>query len=1022
MRRHFLAFAVLGLCAFAWAAPASPDLYSQLQWRNIGPFRGGWSICVEGVPDLPDTLYFGAAGGGVWRTDDAGQTWEPLFQNESAASIGAIAIAPSNSKILYVGTGQVDTRYDIASGRGVYRSDDAGRSWRNLGLADTRAIGRILVDPKNPDVVLVAAFGHIFGPNRERGVYRSSDGGKSWQKTLFVSENTGAVDLAADPRDASIVYAAVWQARTYPWLSYFQPVIGPESGIFKSLDGGKTWHRIGGPGWPSGALGRIGLAVAGDGRVYATIGFDAASSGSVKGDLPGGLYRSDDGGNTWKRMNPDPALASNYFGRVCVDPRDSDTVYIPSQSIRRSRDGGTTFEIYKGAPGGDDYHYYWINPKHPDHMATASDQGTAVTVNGGKSWSTWYNQPTGQFYHLAADDRFPYWIYSGQQDSGTVAIASRSDYGALSFREWHPVGGEERDYDIPDPADPETVYCSSLGGTLARFDGRTGQSTAISPHVENTYGKRATDLKYRYTWITPLAVSPLPPYALYMGSQYLFRSTDRGASWSIVSPDLSGAVPGTKGCSGEITNENARPCGFGVIYSIALSSKREGEIWVGTDDGRVEFTENVGKSWSDVTPAGLPPWSKIASLDLSPLEAGTAYAAVDNQRFDDFHPHAYRTHDSGKSWTAITAGLPDDGFVDVVRADPERRGLLYAGTDTGVYVSFDDGDHWESLKLNLPTAWVRDLLVHGRDLVAATQGRAIWILDDLSPLRQMAREIASAPAHLFAPSDAYRLRRSENRDTPLPPETPLGKNPPAGAVIDYVLGSGTGGPVTLEIFDSTGKLVRKYSSDEKPESLNARQYFSSAWLKPAPVLSAASGHHRFVWDLRYARPKASEYEYSIAAIWGEGTPARPEGMLAPPGRYSVRLTAGGRTFTQPLLLKMDPRVSVSADAMARQFDIERQAADAMAQSFEGLKEVRGLRRRLAERRPAPGAEILRSAAAFEEGTLGFARINAWLSAIFTAVEGSDSAPTAQAIAELGEAKKALDELTRRWEAFQLARQ
>ena len=1022
MRRLFVLVAILGVSASSvQAAPVNPDLYSELRWRNLGPFRGGWSTCVEGVPDRPDTFYFGGAGGGVWRTDDAGETWVPLFQHESAASIGAIAIAPSNPDVLYVGTGQVDTRYDIASGRGVFRSDDGGRSWRSLGLADTRAIGRILVDARNPDTALVAAFGHIFGPNRERGVFRTTDGGKSWQKTLFVSENTGAVDLASDPRDASIVYAGVWQARNYPWLSYFQPVIGPESGIYKSTDGGKTWKRVSGSGWPAGEIGRIGLAVAGDGRVYATIGFDAASSGSVKGDLPGGLYRSDDGGNTWKKTNGDTAFSSNYFGRVCVDPRDPDTVYIPSQSIRRSRDGGTTFEIFKGAPGGDDYHYYWINPKHPDHMATASDQGTVVSVNGGKSWSSWYNQPTGQFYHLAADNRFPYWIYSGQQDSGTVGIASRSDYGALSYREWHPVGGEERDYDIPDPQDPDIVYCSSLGGSLARFDARTGQSTPIAPHVANTYGKRATEVKYRYTWITPLAVSPLPPYALYMGSQFLFRSTDRGASWSTISPDLSGAVPGTKGCSGAITLENARPCGFGVIYSIALSDKREGEIWVGTDDGRVQMTENGGASWSDVTPAGVSPWSKIASLDLSPLEPGTAYAAVDDQRLDDFHPHAYRTHDGGKSWTSIAAGLPDDGFLDVVRADPAKKGLLYAGTESGVFVSFDDGDHWQSLKLNFPTAWVRDLLVHGNDLVAATQGRAIWVLDDVSPLRQMAAAAASGAIHLFAPAETLRLRRNENQDTPLPPETPLGQNPPAGAVIDYTLEAGTSGPVVLEILDSSGKTVRRFSSEEKPGPINAKRYFAAGWLKPAPVPPSTPGHHRFVWDLRYERPKAADYEYSIAAIWGEDTPARPEGLFAPPGRYSVRLTAGGKTVSQPLLLKVDPRVSISAEALARQFDVERQAAEAMDQSFERLKEVREFRRTLAERHAAADAETARSAAAYEEGTLGFGSINSWLTSIFKAVECSDSAPTAQIVAELSAARGKLAEAAAGWNAFRASK-
>ncbi|HXB54223.1 MAG TPA: hypothetical protein VN461_05530 [Vicinamibacteria bacterium] len=996
------------------AEPLPPAVFSDLRWRNIGPFRGGWSTCVEGVPGRPDVFYFGAAVGGVWESDDAGRTWEPLFQNEASASVGALAIAPSNPRILYVGTGQTDTRYDIASGRGIYRSDDGGKTWQPRGLADTRAIGRIVVDPRSPDVVLVAALGHIFGPNPERGVFRSEDGGKTWQRVLFVDENTGAVDLAADPTDPSVVYAATWQVRNYPWLSYFHAERGPGSGVFKSADGGKTWRRLSGGEWPTEPLGRIGLAAAAGGRIYAVVVMRTRAGTLLHAgetNAGGGLYRSDDGGTTWKRVSQADWLESDYFARLTVDPSNPDRIYAMGRSVRRSDDGGRTFQIVKGAPGGDDYHYLWINPKQADHMAVASDQGTSVSVNGGRTWSTWYNQPTGQFYHLATDERFPYWIYSGQQDSGTVGIASRSEYGALSYREWHPVGGEERGYEIPDPGDPETVYGSGLGGDLTRFDARTGQVAAISPHLESTYGRRPTDVKYRYTWIAPLAVSPRPPYALFAASQYLWRSADRGHSWAMMSPDLTGAVPDAKGCGGEIGLGNARPCGFGVIFTIALSPSGDDEIWIGTDDGRIQTTRDGGKSWSDVTPGGLSPWSKVSTLDIPPFDAGTVYAAIDRQRLDDFTPHVYRTHDRGRTWTEIGAGLPKDSVVSVVRADPVRRGLLYAGTDTGVFVSFTDGEGWQPLQLNLPTTWVRDLLVHGNDLIAATQGRALWILDDVAPLRQVTPETASKGALLFPPADAWRRRRSQSRDTPLPPETPLGKNPPEGAVLDYFLGASARGPVTIEIIDAKGNPIRRFSSEDSPPQLNAVPYFVEGWLKPEATPAASAGHHRFLWDLRYPRPRAARYEYSIGAIWGEGIPLQPEGALAMPGQYSVRLSVDGQSFTQPLTLRIDPRVRVTPEAIAEQFGAARRACSLLDRSSAALEETRAFRKRLlaAGRRP-PATSLEKEAAELEEGEGGFARLSARLDAVWQAIDSSDGAPTAQAMIELDAAGKDFDAL------------
>jgi photosystem II stability/assembly factor-like uncharacterized protein len=981
------------------AQPIDPAFFGEMKWRLVGPFRGGWATMAEGIPDRPDTFYFGAAGGGVWKTDDAGRTWTPLFDRASAASVGALAIAPSNPDVIYVGTGQPQPRYDVISGDGVFRSSDGGKTWSKLGLDATRHIGRILVDPRDADTVLVGALGHIFGPNRERGVFRSTDGGRTWTPSLFIDENTGVVDLASDPAQPDVVYAAAWQFRNYPWLSYFKPNVGPGSAIYKSTDGGRKWKRLGGRGWPMSDVGRIGLAVSPGGRVYAIVDAQAALAGldpARATPSPAGLYRSDDGGASWEHVNSTPGLASYYMGRVTADPKNRDVVYVMGQSIRRSDDGGKTFRFAKGAPGGDDYHFLWINPKHPDHMVTAADQGTVVTVNGGKTWSDWYNQPTGQFYHVETDDRFPYWIYSGQQDSGSVGTPARGDFGGLTFRDWYPVGAEERGWDVPDPAHPDVVYGTGLGGNVMRFDRRTRQSVNISPVVEGTYARRPTEVKYRYTWITPLAISKKPPYAIYYAAQVLFRSTDRGQSWTVVSPDLTGAKPGAAGCDGEITLANASPCGFGVIYTIALTPRDESEIWVGTDDGRIQMTRDAGKSWNDVTPRGLAAWSKVSSLDVSPSDPGTAYAAIDTHRLDDFRPHLFRTHDAGRTWKEITSGIPAGQYTSVLRADPVRKGLLYAGTIGGVFVSFDDGDHWQPLQPNLPTAWVGDLQVRGADLVAATNGRAIWVLDNVTPLRQLSSAVVAEPAHLFPPPAAVRVRRNENRDTPLPPETPMGANPPPGAVIDYTLARSVSGPLVIEIADAGGRVLRRYASNDQPEKIPARQYFADEWLKPATPPPTSAGHHRIVWDLRGPRPRAESYNYSIAAIHGEDTPAEPEGPLAAPGRYTVRLTVDGKTLTQPLTLDPDPRVQTPAADIAKQVELAAATASQMDRAAEELAKVRA-------RRKEPGAPK-----ELEKAERDLARVSARLSALFLALSSGDAAPTAQAIAEFDELKKQLD--------------
>jgi len=897
------------------AATAPTSAYSALSWRLVGPFRAGWSTCAEGVPGQPGLFYFGGADGGVWKTTDNGRTWEPLFNDQATASVGDLAVAPSDPSVLYVGTGQVAPRWDIASGDGVYRSGDGGHTWRRAGLTDSRHIGRVLVDPRDPDTVLVAALGHVFGPNEERGVFRSTDGGTTWKKVLYRDADTGAVDLASDPAVPDTVYAALWQLRRYPWQAYFTPADGPGSGIYKSTDGGATWQPAGTDGLPGGPLGRIGLAVAsgtGGQRVYAVI--------PARKD--GGLYRSDDGGATWQQVNGGD-VGDWYFGRVTADPRDPDTVWVMSRSLLRSTDGGHTLSVFRGSPGGDDYHFLWIDPTAPERMILATDQGTTVSVNGGDTWSTWYNQPTGQLYHVATDDRFPYWIYAGQQDNGTVAAASRSNYGQLTFRDWHPVGGDERDYDIPFPGNPDVVYGSGLGGRLSRWDATTGQVQNVSPWPLSTYGARPNTVRYRYTWITPIAISAVPPHAIYQGAQVLFRSTDGGQSWQVISPDLSGADPAKAASPACAADQSIQPiarateCGYGVIMTIAPSPLDADVLWVGTDNGRIQRTRDGGATWEDVTPPGTGDWSRISQIDASPSDPATAYAAIDRHRLDDQTPYIVRTHDFGATWERVTDGLPREGWVSVVRQDPVAPRLLYAGTSRGAFVSFDDGDHWQSLQNGLPTSGVNDLTVHGRDLVAATEGRGLWVLDDVTPLRQLATDpdAATGGPFLVPPAPAVRLRANVNKDTPLPAEEPTTPNGPTGAVIDYLLPDGfdpaAAGPVTLQILDPAGQVVRTFRSDAIPVRPPAEQYFTDDWLEPLTVLPAHPGHNRFVWDLRYRRPEAIHYDYSIAAVPDVGTAALPQGAFVLPGTYQVRLTAAGTTLTRPLQVERDPRIDTS---------------------------------------------------------------------------------------------------------------
>src|SRR5579884_651072 len=883
--------------------PFSLDLYQAMRWRLIGPFRGGRVVAIAGVPSRPGLFYFGAVDGGVWRSTDYGTTWQPIFDHEDTGSIGALAVAASNPDILYAGSGEGLHRPDLSTGDGIYKSTDGGRTWTHLGLRDAQQIGAIAVDPGNPNRLFVAALGHPYGPNAERGVYRSTDGGQTFQRVLYKDENTGAIQVALDPRDPNTVYAVLWAARYTPWAS----LEGPGSGLYKSTDGGDTWRALtaGLPTWQSGRLGRIGIGIAPSdpNRIYAL----------VQARPNGGLYRSEDAGEHWQRVNEQQRIygRGDDFAGVAVDPRDEDTIYVANTWTYRSTDAGRTFVPIKGAPGGDDYHSIWLDPQHPGVIFLGA--GQSATVSGGRTGSSWYNHPTAQFYHGATDRHFPYRVYGGQQESGSAGVLSRGNDGEITFRDWHPVGAEEYAMIAPDPLNPDIVY----GGKVTRFDWRTGQAQNVAPVVPG-HGR------FRFRRTAPLVFSPADPHALYLGANVLFKTTDGGASWTIVSPDLTRpapAAPPTLGPFAAAEPEAARPA-RGVIYSIAPSPLDAGLLWIGTDDGLIQVTRDGGKTWRNVTPAGLRPWSKVAALEASHFDRATAYAAVNRFRTDDLRPYIYRTHDGGRTWRLAVNGLPDGAAVNVVREDPVRRGLLYAGTETSVYVSFDDGDHWQSLQLNLPHTSMRDLTIHENDLVAGTHGRSFWILDDLTPLRQIGAAAAARGPYLFAPEAAWRVRRDTNTDTPLPPEVPAGQNPPDGAVIDYYLPAPASGTVTLAIYSDTGRLIRQYSSAERaPASiaqLNATLNVPVYWVRPFQPLETGAGMHRFVWDLHYPPPASLRRDYPIAAV-PHDTPLYPRGPIVLPGRYVVKLTVGGETATRPLTVRMDPRVNASPAALRSQF-------------------------------------------------------------------------------------------------------
>ena len=868
--------------------PSDTSLYSGLRWRMIGPFRGGRVNGVTGVPGQPNTFYFGSVGGGVWKSTNSGRTWTPIFDSQPIASIGAIAVAPSNPNIVYVGTGEADMRSQISYGNGMYKSTDAGRTWTHLSLDGTRQIGRVLVDPKNPDIVFVAALGHAYGPNPDRGVYRTRDGGATWQKVLFKNDHVGAIDLALDPQNSQIIYATLWNTRRPPW-SIYPPSYGPGGGIFKSTDGGNTWQPLT-SGIPTEGLGRIGIAVAptNRNRVYAIV--DAKA---------GGLYVSDDAGATWSKVSGDNRIWGRgwYFCKVTVDPKNADIVYVSNTSLYRSTNAGKSWTAIKGAPGGDDYHQLWIYPDDPQRMILASDQGAIVSVDGAETWSSWYNQPTAQLYHVAADNRFPYWVTGAQQDSGAVGVPTRSSHAEISMHEWTPVGaGGESDYTAPDPLHPEILF----GGRVTRWNVITGETKNVSP-------ERGLTVPARHTWTVPLVFSQADPHALYFSNQFLFKTTSGGESWAQISPDLTREDPGVPPNLDEATAADA-PEGKrrGVIYTIAPSPLRAPLVWIGTDDGYIQVTNDDGKTWRNVTPPELTPWSKVVMIEASHFDVNEAYAAVDRHRLEDNEPYIYRTRDSGQTWQKITAGLPAGVYMQTVKEDPQRRGLLFAGTELGVFVSFDDGDRWQSLQLNLPPTSMRDLAIHEDDLVVATHGRGFWVLDDITALRQINDAVAQAEAYLFHPAGAINLPPGSEHGTPQPRDEPLAENPPNGAIIDYYLKTAASGLVTLEILDPSGETIRRYSSEDRtppvnPDTLNIPAF----WVRTPAPLSAAAGMHRWVWDLRPTPTGDRGARGGGGGGGGFGGQGGGDSVL--PGVYTVKLTVGGKSYSQPLRVKMDPR-------------------------------------------------------------------------------------------------------------------
>ncbi|HMF80374.1 MAG TPA: hypothetical protein VK562_03145 [Candidatus Acidoferrum sp.] len=979
---------IVSLLVFTIAESRAGEFDSILRWRNIGPYRGGRTRAICGVPSQPNVFYMAPVNGGVFKSIDYGRAWQPIFDDQPTASIGAIAVAPSNPNVIYVGSGEGLHRPDLSVGDGIYKSTDAGKTWTHLGLRDGQQIAQLVVDPKNPDRIFVSAAGHPYGPNEERGVYRSLDGGKTFEKVLYRDENVGASDVQIDPSNPQVVYAALWESREGPWENgVFN---GDRGGIFKSTDGGKTWRQLS-KGLPGNIVqANIAIAPSAPKTLFAAVRTKTIAK----------LYRSDDAGETWRGTTDDPRPGLGIGGGdlpvVRFDPKNPQIVYSASVVCWKSTDGGKTWDGWRGAPGGDDYQNVWINPNNSDIILLGSDQGAIVTVNGGKGWSSWYNQSTAQLYHVSADNGFPYRLYSGQQESGSVGIKSRGDEGEITFRDWKPVAAEEYGYVVADPLDPDII----IGGKLTRFDRRTGQAQNILPVPVQTED-------FRMLRTEPVVFSPFDPHLLFFAGNTLWQTRDHGDHWEEISPDLSRPkyeLPASIGKYKEDATKQAHR--RGVIYTVAPSPLDANRIWCGTDDGLIHLTTDAGKTWTNATPEGISAWQKVSLIEAGHFDSNTAYAAVNTMRIDDLQPHIFATHDSGKTWREIVNGIPAGQIVNAVREDPKRKGLLFAGTEKGVYVSFDDGANWESLRLNLPASSVRDLIIKNDDLVVATHGRGFWILDNITPLGQLNRN--QREDLLFKPQTALRVRANLNTDTPLPPDEPAGENPPDGAIIDYFLSKDANGPVTIEIKDAKGQSVRKYSSADAPVQANPKRLkIPSYWIRPLQSVSTKAGMHRFLWDMHYTPVPDVEPAFPMSATYRNTAPEATSPWAAP-GGYTVTLTVDNKTFSQPLTVAMDPRVKTSAAALQEQFDLSWQLYQLrlklapMGKKFDDIAEqLTKLRANAAER-----SDVTQKLEAFAQTLMKFGPPHPRPGAppslfvlesttrLFNDIQGADAAPTA----------------------------
>ncbi len=998
-----------------------PDMH----WRMIGPFRGGRTRAATGVPSQPNVFYVGQVDGGVWKSDDYGRTWNPIFDGQPTQSIGAIAVADSDPNIVYVASGEGLHRPDLSVGDGIYKSTDAGKTWEHLGLRDGQQIPALAVDPHNPNKVFAAVLGHPYGANEERGIYRSTDGGATWAKVLYKDASTGGADVEIDPKNPNVVYASLWEETLGPWEDG-NSYEGTTGGLFKSTDGCDTWKQLT-KGLPDNVVHiQVAIAASEPSRLYATLATTQESSYGSDAGL--GVYRSDDAGESWYKATGDPRPALKIGGGDLpvprVDPKDPDVVYSASIVTERSMDGGKTWMSLRGAPGGDDYQNLWINPENPNIILLVSDQGAIVSVNRGETWSSWYNQPTAQLYHVAATNTFPYQVCAGQQESGSVCISSRGNDGEITFREWHPVAVIEYGYVAPDPLHPETVYGAGRS-EVSKYDMVTGQVQSITPIPVRSPAYRADRTE-------PILFSPIDQHDLFYAANVLFETKDYGKTWQAISPDLTREHSGQPSSLKPLSEEDAAKR-RGAIYSVAASFKSIDTLWAGTDDGLVWVTRDHGKNWKNITPPEMTPWSKVTQISASHFNDTAAYVSVSRLRIDDLHPYIFRTRDGGATWKSITSGLPDGSPVDTMREDPMRKGLLFAGTETAVWVSFDDGDHWQTLQFNLPHTSMRDLMIKDNDLIVATHGRSFWILDDVSPLRQIAEFKANTGPFLFKPGNAYRVRRSTNPDTPLPPDEPAGENPPDGAVIDYALPQDVTGPVVLEILDVGGKVVRIYASSDAPEATMdelSKQLIPLHWLRMPKVLPGTPGLHRWVWDLHYTTPVATNYSYPISAV-PRDTPRTPQGPLALPGTYSVRLTSGGRVLTAPLTIKIDPRVHATNADLQSLFAVEVKLAAMVSKSATASLQAHSAREQLqalSKSAPAPMKEAIdnldkelggllagQAKVGGGEGVPGLDGVAGESVELFEQVGMADAAPTAAQLKAAEHTSEEVLEAVKRWE-------